>query len=116
MIENVATLPYITNLLGFEEAETRRCLTSKNIGSRSIITCPYTPVQANDARDALSKKLYACLFDWLIFTINQSLEGQRSSSQIFIAVLDIFGFEAFQHNSFEQLWFESFSSLFSFLS
>jgi myosin V len=104
VIDNIELLDPITVLLGFDKSETRRCLTSRNIGSRSIITCPYTPSQAVDARDALAKKLYACLFDWLIATINISLSGQTSPSQIFIAVLDIFGFEAFQHNSFEQLW------------
>jgi myosin heavy subunit len=105
VIDNTELLDHITALLGFDKSETRRCLTSRNIGSRSIITCPYTPSQAVDARDALAKKLYACLFDWLIATINTSLSGQTSPSQIFIAVLDIFGFEAFQHNSFEQLWY-----------
>lgn len=104
MIENLETLEYMTILLGFDKSETKRCLTSKNIGSRSIITCPYTPMQARDARDALAKKLYASLFDWLIETINLSLSGHSTYDQIFIAVLDIFGFEAFQHNSFEQLW------------
>jgi myosin V len=104
VIDNPELLAYLSVLLGFDTSETSRCLTSRNIGSRSIITCPYTPPQAIHARDALSKKLYACLFDWLIEAINSSLAGQASLSQIFIAVLDIFGFEAFQHNSFEQLW------------
>jgi myosin heavy subunit len=61
--------------------------------------------QALEARDALSKKLYANLFDWLILSINHSLAGQvddadASAKSVFIAVLDIFGFEAFEHNRY----------------
>jgi myosin heavy subunit len=96
----------VCELLCVDKNEMERCLTSKNIGARSIITCRYTPLQAVDARDALSKKLYANLFDWLIKFINVSLAGtakECSQKMNFIAVLDIFGFEAFEHNSFEQL-------------
>uniref|UniRef100_A0A2P2M2P9 Uncharacterized protein MANES_16G086100 n=1 Tax=Rhizophora mucronata TaxID=61149 RepID=A0A2P2M2P9_RHIMU len=52
-------------------------------------------------RDALAKTVYARLFDWLVDKINRSV-GQDLTSQIQIGLLDIYGFECFKHNSFEQ--------------
>jgi len=103
-ISNLSDLEVICNLLGLNLREMQRCLTSRNFGVRSIVTCMFTVAQAADARDAFAKKLYAILFDWLIAVINDSLKSKSSKkSSVFIAVLDIFGFEAFEHNSFEQL-------------
>ncbi|GKV00049.1 hypothetical protein SLEP1_g12804 [Rubroshorea leprosula] len=53
------------------------------------------------SRDALAKTVYARLFDWLVDKINKSV-GQDPSSRVQIGVLDIYGFECFKHNSFEQ--------------
>ncbi|XP_055960444.1 myosin-15 isoform X2 [Mercurialis annua] len=53
------------------------------------------------SRDALAKTVYARLFDWLVDKINGSV-GQDPTSRIQIGVLDIYGFECFKHNSFEQ--------------
>ncbi|KAF6146596.1 hypothetical protein GIB67_008882 [Kingdonia uniflora] len=53
------------------------------------------------SRDALAKTVYARLFDWLVEKINRSV-GQDPDSQIQIGVLDIYGFECFKNNSFEQ--------------
>ncbi|CAA6664655.1 unnamed protein product [Spirodela intermedia] len=53
------------------------------------------------SRDALAKTVYARLFDWLVENINKSV-GQDKNSKIQIGVLDIYGFECFEHNSFEQ--------------
>jgi len=58
--------------------------------------------QAVDARDALAKALYARLFQWLVTRINSSIH-KDAESDCFIGILDIFGFEYFQENSFEQL-------------
>ncbi|KAJ8542159.1 hypothetical protein K7X08_017025 [Anisodus acutangulus] len=52
-------------------------------------------------RDTLAKTVYAQLFDWLVEKINRSV-GQDPDSQIQIGVLDIYGFECFKQNSFEQ--------------
>ncbi|KAL6556707.1 hypothetical protein OROGR_005995 [Orobanche gracilis] len=52
-------------------------------------------------RDALAKTVYARLFDWLVEKINRSV-GQDRNSKIQIGVLDIYGFESFKLNSFEQ--------------
>ncbi|TXG61785.1 hypothetical protein EZV62_013148 [Acer yangbiense] len=53
------------------------------------------------SRDALAKTVYSRLFDWLVEKINRSV-GQDLNSQIQIGVLDIYGFECFKYNSFEQ--------------
>ncbi|KAJ4969406.1 hypothetical protein NE237_016107 [Protea cynaroides] len=52
-------------------------------------------------RDALAKIVYSRLFDWLVNTINNSI-GQDPHSKFLIGVLDIYGFESFKTNSFEQ--------------
>ncbi|KAF0892731.1 hypothetical protein E2562_017698 [Oryza meyeriana var. granulata] len=54
------------------------------------------------SRDALAKTVYAQLFDWLVDNINKSI-GQDMESRAQIGVLDIYGFECFKYNSFEQL-------------
>ncbi|KAK9829628.1 hypothetical protein WJX72_006968 [[Myrmecia] bisecta] len=60
---------------------------------------------ANESRDSLAKNLYARLFDWLVAAINRKISalgsGQRSHRTI--GILDIYGFESFVENSFEQL-------------
>ncbi|XP_071509587.1 unconventional myosin-XVI-like [Diadema antillarum] len=69
------------------------------------ITKYRTPVQASDCRDALTKALYSRLFSWVVNNINQLLEPLEvdPESILEIGVLDIFGFENFVKNSFEQL-------------
>ncbi|KAK3021310.1 hypothetical protein RJ639_046881, partial [Escallonia herrerae] len=75
--------------------------------TRSIQTREGTIVKALDcnaavaSRDALAKTVYARLFDWLVEKINRSV-GQDHDSRKQIGVLDIYGFECFKNNSFEQ--------------
>ncbi|ESQ53833.1 hypothetical protein EUTSA_v10024207mg [Eutrema salsugineum] len=75
--------------------------------TRSILTREGTIVKALDcnaavtSRDALAKTVYARLFDWLVDKINRSV-GQDPNSRFQIGVLDIYGFECFKNNSFEQ--------------
>ncbi|CAL1383203.1 unnamed protein product [Linum trigynum] len=57
---------------------------------------------ATISRDGLAKTIYSRLFDWLVDKINVSI-GQDPKSKCLIGVLDIYGFESFQYNSFEQL-------------
>ncbi|KAK4774724.1 hypothetical protein SAY86_009659 [Trapa natans] len=66
-----------------------------------IITRTLDPVAALGSRDALAKTIYSRLFDWLVDTINISI-GQDPNSKTLIGVLDIYGFESFKFNSFEQ--------------
>ena len=89
---------------GIQADDISRSLTSKNIGSRSVIMVNYNATQARDSRDAMVKRVYTNMFQWIINKINEVLAGS-SASEIanFIGVLDIFGFESFDVNSFEQL-------------
>lgn len=59
--------------------------------------------EAEAARDALSKFVYARLFDWLVQRINTAIGLGESKKGRQIGILDIFGFEIFKVNSFEQL-------------
>ncbi|KAF3565382.1 hypothetical protein DY000_02012153 [Brassica cretica] len=59
------------------------------------------PESAAFSRDALAKFVYARLFDWIVNKINNSI-GQDPDSKHMIGVLDIYGFESFKTNSFEQ--------------
>ncbi|KAH0932602.1 hypothetical protein HID58_009719 [Brassica napus] len=65
------------------------------------ITKSLDPGSAALSRDALAKIVYSKLFDWLVTKINNSI-GQDPSSEYIIGVLDIYGFESFKTNSFEQ--------------
>ncbi|CAL1376584.1 unnamed protein product [Linum trigynum] len=66
-----------------------------------IITRTLDPENAVGSRDALAKTLYSRLFDWIVEKINVSI-GQDPDSKSIIGVLDIYGFESFKCNSFEQ--------------
>ncbi|KAB2061049.1 hypothetical protein ES319_A10G060800v1 [Gossypium barbadense] len=66
-----------------------------------IITRSLDPENAVASRDALAKTVYSRLFDWLVDKINVSI-GQDPNSKSIIGVLDIYGFESFKCNSFEQ--------------
>ena len=57
---------------------------------------------AVDNRDSLSKTIYSRMFDWLVDCINKSI-GQDPTAATLIGVLDIYGFEQFDQNDFEQL-------------
>lgn len=58
---------------------------------------------AMDTRDALAKALYAALFSFIVDRVNASLASEKRLSGKFISILDIYGFESFTKNSFEQL-------------
>ncbi|XP_068131564.1 unconventional myosin-Va isoform X3 [Hyperolius riggenbachi] len=62
---------------------------------------PISRLQATNARDALSKHIYANLFNWIVSHVNQALLSSAKQNS-FIGVLDIYGFETFEINSFEQ--------------
>ncbi|CAI5721734.1 unnamed protein product [Peronospora destructor] len=69
---------------------------------REVILKPMTHDQAADCRDALAKSLYSKLFLWLVEQINQTIGVKTKGAGSFIGILDIFGFEHFETNSFEQ--------------
>ncbi|KAH9605688.1 hypothetical protein KSS87_015845, partial [Heliosperma pusillum] len=74
----------------------RAIVTPEEVISRTL-----DPESALGSRDALAKTIYSRLFEWLVNTINNSI-GQDPTSKCIIGVLDIYGFESFKLNSFEQ--------------
>ena len=113
-VKNMECIDQICSLLKINKEIFLTALTSKAIGAQSVIYVSYNVDQATDARDALAKALYGNLFNYLIVKINESLAGGLGEEEqkgnkggkgggTSIGVLDIFGFESFETNSFEQL-------------
>ncbi|THU72589.1 hypothetical protein C4D60_Mb04t13790 [Musa balbisiana] len=71
------------------------------ITPEEVIKRPLDPHAATISRDGLAKTIYSRLFDWIVDKINVSI-GQDPTSKSLIGVLDIYGFESFKTNSFEQ--------------
>ncbi|GMN25632.1 hypothetical protein TIFTF001_001010 [Ficus carica] len=71
------------------------------ITPEEVIKRTLDPESAAVNRDGLAKTIYSRLFDWLVDKINVSI-GQDANSKSLIGVLDIYGFESFKTNSFEQ--------------
>ncbi|XP_074400369.1 unconventional myosin-VI-like [Zonotrichia albicollis] len=101
-----AALERCAALLGLDEDDLRGSLTSRVMlttagGAKgTVIKVPLKVEQANNACDALAKTVYSHLFDHVVKRVNQCFPFETSS--FFIGVLDIAGFEYFEHNSFEQ--------------
>lgn len=74
----------------------------KVVAGRNSSVKRLTLWQAIETRDALAKFIYASVFDWLVEQINKSLEVGKPPSGRSISIVDIFGFESFKKNSFEQ--------------
>lgn len=95
-----------SSLLGIPTEEVEGTLTSIVTYTRGEqVKRNYTQQQAQDARDAIAKAIYGRMFGWIVNKINQLLAPQDSSSQgdrREIGILDIFGFEQFEKNTFEQ--------------
>ncbi|KAJ0515798.1 putative myosin ATPase [Helianthus annuus] len=83
--------------VGLEDALCKRVM----ITPEEIIKRSLDPLSAAVSRDGLAKTIYSRLFDWLVDKINVSI-GQDRTSKCLIGVLDIYGFESFKNNSFEQ--------------
>uniref|UniRef100_A0A673C334 Osteoclast-stimulating factor 1 n=1 Tax=Sphaeramia orbicularis TaxID=375764 RepID=A0A673C334_9TELE len=79
---------------------TSRIMDSKWGGKTESISVTLNTEQAAFSRDALSKALYTRLFDFLVDCINKAM--QKDQEELNIGVLDIYGFEIFQQNGFEQ--------------
>ncbi|XP_025829097.1 unconventional myosin-Va [Agrilus planipennis] len=96
------SLAIICDLLEINGEQLKQWLCTKKITSMNdVILKPMTVEQAVMARDALAKHIYAELFTWIVNVINKALESD-SPRHKFIGVLDIYGFETFEINSFEQ--------------
>ncbi|KAJ3368479.1 Myosin type-2 heavy chain 1 [Allomyces arbusculus] len=100
-----AAMAQTCKLLGVEVAEFKKWLVKKQIVTRfEKIVTNVNMVGAVAIRDSVAKFLYAGLFEWLVDKTNESLcpPEVANSYHSFIGVLDIYGFEHFKKNSFEQ--------------
>uniref|UniRef100_A0A8C1RDP3 Myosin IXAa n=1 Tax=Cyprinus carpio TaxID=7962 RepID=A0A8C1RDP3_CYPCA len=102
---NPEVLPVVSELLEVKEEMLFEALTTRKtvtVGEKLIV--PYKLAEAGTVRDSMAKSLYSALFDWIVFRINHALLNQRDleESILSIGVLDIFGFEDYENNSFEQ--------------
>ncbi|KAG0001924.1 Myosin type-2 heavy chain 1, partial [Modicella reniformis] len=94
-----------TKLLCISASEFKKWLVKKQITTRSEkIVSSLKPEQSGVVRDSVAKYIYSSLFDWLVNNVNSSLCSEAVASRVksFIGVLDIYGFEHFKKNSFEQ--------------
>jgi len=90
-------------LLGVQGVALQQVLTQKHLVIAGETTVKaFSPAAAADARDALLKSLYSRLFDFIVARVNASIRNDAATDS-FIGILDIFGFEHFETNSFEQL-------------
>ncbi|KAG8450754.1 hypothetical protein GDO86_003141 [Hymenochirus boettgeri] len=101
-------IKYLARLLSVDAAILRESLIHKKIIAKGEeLNSPLNLEQAAYARDALAKAIYGRTFSWLVSKINKSLAYKGADyhslgSASLIGLLDIYGFEVFQHNSFEQ--------------
>lgn len=105
VISNRQVAQTAADLLKVDPAKLEEALVSRKMKIRNETTViPLNVPQAEECRDSLAKQLYGALFDWLVQRINQSLSKDLKVGETkVIGILDIFGFEIFEHNSFEQL-------------
>uniref|UniRef100_A0A8C8JHS2 Myosin IHa n=1 Tax=Oncorhynchus tshawytscha TaxID=74940 RepID=A0A8C8JHS2_ONCTS len=84
------------------EPDSKGYATLNNSAELLWVLSPFTVDHAIYARDALAKAIYGRTFTWLVNKINDSMENKDSSCKTVIGLLDIYGFEVFYVNSFEQ--------------
>uniref|UniRef100_A0A8D3CRS5 Myosin IHb n=1 Tax=Scophthalmus maximus TaxID=52904 RepID=A0A8D3CRS5_SCOMX len=90
-------------LLGIPAQVLQQGLTHRKIEAKTEeVLSPFSVDHAVYARDALAKAIYGRTFNWLVNKVNESLANKDSSRKTVIGLLDIYGFEVFNVNSFEQ--------------
>lgn len=124
-VSSIEELQELSELMGMNDIDAttqvsnalKKSLTSRNVEARGeVFAVPLTPVKAKESADAFAKEIYAKTFLWLVRTINDATCAEKNyklvdtktktpSSTNFgiIGLLDIFGFETFEVNRFEQL-------------
>ncbi|CAH2048834.1 unnamed protein product, partial [Iphiclides podalirius] len=104
ILSHDANSGHVEDLLKVDPLRLREVLTSRTIDARGdVVNTPLDLEQAQYARDALSKAVYDKHFSWLVSRLNSSLAPkERDARASVIGILDIYGFEIFPKNSFEQ--------------
>eukprot|EP00526_Cylindrotheca_closterium_P028713 CAMPEP_0113623274 /NCGR_PEP_ID=MMETSP0017_2-20120614/11965_1 /TAXON_ID=2856 /ORGANISM="Cylindrotheca closterium" /LENGTH=1666 /DNA_ID=CAMNT_0000533203 /DNA_START=23 /DNA_END=5020 /DNA_ORIENTATION=+ /assembly_acc=CAM_ASM_000147 len=106
--DTLPSLQKACELMGLEQEAVTEAILTKNLSiNGKTIKKPSTVAMAEDKRDAFAKMTYSCIFLWLVKSINQTLtvaaKNNGETKVGFIGVLDIYGFETFEVNGYEQL-------------
>ncbi|XP_041103158.1 unconventional myosin-X-like [Polyodon spathula] len=100
-VSSKSALGRVSELLGLDSVQIAEVLTHKSMLLRGEeISTPLTVEQAVDSRDSMAMALYSQCFSWIIKKINSRIKGKEDFKSI--GILDIFGFENFEVNRFEQ--------------
>ena len=96
-------LQYLATLLNTNMTSLMEVLYTKRIiVNDESIHSEQTEEEFYEARESLIMKLYSRLFEYIVQTVNDNISLSGNDNQ-FIGILDIFGFESLETNSFEQL-------------
>uniref|UniRef100_A0A8C4VHZ4 Unconventional myosin-Ia n=1 Tax=Gopherus evgoodei TaxID=1825980 RepID=A0A8C4VHZ4_9SAUR len=102
-IQDTRAVREICELIGLPESVLEKALCSRTVeAKREKVVTGLSVAQGCYGRDALAKNIYNRLFNWLVNRINASIKVDTSERRKVMGVLDIYGFEIFQDNSFEQ--------------
>ncbi|CAL8249089.1 unnamed protein product [Merluccius merluccius] len=102
-LNNNTELRWVSTLLGVSAQTLQEGLTFRKIEAQNDqVFSPFTIDHAVYVRDALAKAIYGRTFTWLVHQVNESLENKDETKMAVIGLLDIYGFEVFYVNSFEQ--------------
>ena len=90
----------IGSVLGIStEALSKALCVRTMMTNQETYNVPLSLAKAQENRDALAKVLYSRIFQWLVVQMNQTLQQDQANVEYQIGILDIFGFEYFEHNS-----------------
>uniref|UniRef100_A0A3P9Q8P5 Myosin X n=1 Tax=Poecilia reticulata TaxID=8081 RepID=A0A3P9Q8P5_POERE len=100
-VASKSALSWTSELLGLNSEQLAEVLTHRSMILRGEeISTPLTVEQAVDSRDSMAMALYSQCFNWIIHKLNHRIRGKEDFKSI--SILDIFGFENFEVNRFEQ--------------
>jgi len=115
-VMNIGTLEKAASCLGWKADDLERalCVDIMVSAKNTIIPRPRTVSKAEEARDGIAKSTYGNLFKWIVAAVNRSLRDdddqlrahtllKSQTVKSYVGILDVFGFESFGVNSFEQL-------------
>uniref|UniRef100_A0A8C3B3F4 Unconventional myosin-Id n=1 Tax=Cyclopterus lumpus TaxID=8103 RepID=A0A8C3B3F4_CYCLU len=108
LIQSTELVSVIRELLSAKEEHVEKALLYRTVSTgRDVIEKEHTAQEAGYGRDALAKAMYERMFCWIVGRINDIIEVKNYDARVHgkntvIGVLDIYGFEIFQNNSFEQ--------------
>uniref|UniRef100_G3VSQ4 Unconventional myosin-Ia n=1 Tax=Sarcophilus harrisii TaxID=9305 RepID=G3VSQ4_SARHA len=93
----------ISDLMKLQPEVLERALCSRTMETKKEkVVTTLNKIQACYARDALAKNIYSRLFSWIVNRINENIQVSDSTKKKVMGVLDIYGFEILENNSFEQ--------------